>query len=82
MKAAPRLRRLEVHVYRDAASGKWTVASGRRRLSRHRRQATAVRMAQRRARRRHVDLVIHARNGRFRSKNSYGYESPRLDHEH
>jgi hypothetical protein len=82
VKAAPRRRRLEVHVYRDVASGKWDVASGRRRLSRHRRPATAVRMAQRTARRRHVDLVIHGRNGRFRSKNSYGNESPRLDREH
>jgi hypothetical protein len=29
-----------------------------------------------------VDLVIHGRNGRIRSKDSYGNESPVRDTEH
>jgi hypothetical protein len=29
-----------------------------------------------------VDLVIHGRNGRIRSKDSYGNETPKLDTEH
>ena len=79
MKARQRRRRHEVHVYQHVPSGGWTVASGRRSLSRHRRQATAVRTGMRRARRRHVDLVIHGRDGRFRVKHSYGNESARPD---
>jgi hypothetical protein len=40
------------------------------------------RAGMREARRRRVDLVIHGRKGRFRSKDSYGNETPRLDREH
>jgi hypothetical protein len=68
-----------VHVYRETGSSRWTVASGRRPLSRHRRQATAIGAARRAAKRRRVDLVTHARVGRFRRKDSYGNESPRRD---
>ncbi len=79
MSARDGRRRHEVHVYRDAASGEWTVASGRRRVSRHRRQTTAVRVGRTLAKRRRVDLAIHARNGRIRSKTSCGNETPRPD---
>ena len=82
MKAEAVRRRHEVHLFRDAGTGFWTVASGGRSLSRHRRQKTAVRAATRVAKRRRVDLVIHALNGRIRSKDSYGNESVRHDTEH
>ena len=71
--------RLGVHVYRDADAGRWVVASGRRRLSRHRTQRTAIVRGIRAAKHRRVDLVIHGRNGRFRAKNSYGNETSRRD---
>ncbi len=77
---APRRRRLhEVHVYRESDSARWIVASGHRALSRHREQHTAVSKATRVARSRRVDLVVHGRDGRFRSKNSYGNETRRGD---
>ena len=75
---------LRARGQRRAASREWSVINGRRRRpSTHRLQATAVRAAMRTAKRRQVDLVIHARDGRFRcSKNSYGNESPRRDWKH
>jgi hypothetical protein len=51
-------------------------------ISRHRTQARAVGVAIRRAKRRRVDVVTHGRNGRFRSKDSYGNETKRHDYEH
>jgi hypothetical protein len=69
----------EVHVFRDAESRRWTVASAGRRRSRHRRQATAIRAGIRVAKRRRVDLVTHGRDGRFRRKDSYGNETRRRD---
>jgi Uncharacterized protein conserved in bacteria (DUF2188) len=72
----------EVHVFRDADSCRWVVASGRRGLSRHRTQRTAVVRGMRAAKHRRVDLVIHGRDGRFRSKDSYGNETSRRDTEH
>jgi hypothetical protein len=48
----------------------------------YRTQAAAARAGIREAKRRRVDLVIHGRNGRIRSKDSYGNETPVLDREH
>ena len=42
----------------------------------------AAPQVRRQAKRRRVDLVIHGRNGRIRSKDSYGNESPVRDTEH
>jgi hypothetical protein len=72
----------EVHVFRDGRSHRWVVASGGRQLSRHHTQRRAVALGIRAARRRRVDLVTHNRQGRFRSKDTYGWESPRRDTEH
>jgi hypothetical protein len=66
-------------VYREAGARAWAVASAGRRHSRHRRQATALGAARRLAKRRHVDVNTHGQDGRIRSKNSYGNESPRRD---
>jgi hypothetical protein len=79
MTRARRPRRVEIHVYRDAESHEWIVASGRRTRSRHRRQRTAVREGKLAARRKRVDLVTHGRDGRFRAKDSYGNETRRPD---
>ena len=72
-------RRREVHVYRDAESGRWIVSSAGKRLSRHYRQATALRAGRRAARKRRVDLNTHALSGRITTKDSHGNESPRHD---
>jgi hypothetical protein len=72
-------RRHEIHVYQEAGRRRWFVASAGRRRSAHRRQATARRAARALAKRRRVDVNTHARNGRIRSKDSYGNEAPRRD---
>ena len=74
-----RRRRHAIHVHREAGSNRWIVATAGRRRSRHRRQATAAGAARRLAKRRHVDVVTHGRNGRFRAKHSYGNETRRPD---
>ena len=83
MKCRPRQHsRREVHVFREATSRRWVVACGGRSLSRYRTQRTAVASGIRAAKRRRVDLVTHGLHGRFRSRDSYGNESPRRDTEH
>lgn len=85
MKTHGRRRPREIHVFREAESCRWIVTnggSGRRALSRHRTQRTAIVRGMRAAKRRRVDLVIHSRDGRFRSKDSYGNETSRRDTEH
>ena len=52
MKTGCRRRRREVHVFRDADSCHWVVASGHRGVSRHQTQCTAV-----------VRAVTHGRDG-------------------
>jgi hypothetical protein len=72
----------DLHVIPDPARGGWSVMDAGRRLSHHRTQKHAVRVGRRAARRRRVDLVMHGRDGRVRSKDSYGNESAALDKEH
>ena len=71
----------EIHVYKGVGT-MWVVTSGRRTLSRHSTQRTAATRGARVAKHRRVDLVIRGRDGRFRSKDSYGNESSRRDREH
>jgi hypothetical protein len=51
-------------------------------LSHHRTQRYAMKVGRHVARRRGIDLVTHGRDGRIRSKDSYGNESSRRDTEH
>lgn len=78
----PRRRKPEIHVHRDRKGRDWLVVEGGRRLSAHRTQADAVRAGIQRAKRTRVDVVTHGVNGRIRSKDSYGNESPVRDTEH
>jgi len=71
----------DVHVTADRDRAVWKVTQGGRTLSNHRTQRTAVSAGTRRARRDHVDLVTHGRNGRIRSKESYGNERTNRDTE-
>ena len=72
----------DVHVFRDPDTCRWVMTDGRREHSLHRTQAAAVRAGLRVAKRRRVDVVTHGRDGRMRSKDSYGNESPRRATEH
>ena len=72
----------EVHVFRSVTTGRWVVRAFTTTERGYRTQADAARAGIRQAKRRRVDLVIHGRNGRIRSKDSYGHESPVRDTEH
>ncbi len=76
------MRRRDVHVFADAAGRGWAVAQGGRRLSTHRTQGSAIAAGKRYAQRFSVELVTHGRNGKIRSKDSYGNESAVKDTEH
>ncbi len=67
-----------VHVY-PTADGRWGVGWAGRVISRHRRQATALKAGRLRARVEHVELVVHGRDGRVREKDSHGRESDQPD---
>ena len=74
-------RRRDVHVIANRGRN-WKVTQGGHTLSNHRTQETALAAARRAARRTGVDLVTHGRNGRIRSKDSFGNESAARDTEH
>ena len=66
----------------DGRSG-WKVTQNGRTISQHNKQAPAIESGKREARRDAVDLTIHGRDGRIRSKDSYGNDPlPPRDTEH
>lgn len=71
----------DVHVHAVPGSAGWRVKQGRRTLSGQTTQTAAVRAARRAARRDHVELVTHGRDGRIRSKDSHGRDSRTRDTE-
>ena len=73
--------RHDVHVIVNRVR-RWKVTQGGRTLSNHLTQETALTAAKRVARRNRVDVVTHGRNGRIRSKGSFGNESAPRDIEH
>jgi uncharacterized protein DUF2188 len=75
-------RRRDVHVMGNRVRSGWAVTQGGRTLSNHRTQGAALTAARRVARRTGVDLVTHGRNGRIRSKDSFGNERAARDAEH
>ncbi len=75
-------RERDVHVVARRNQDGWRVTQGRCTLSNHRTQARAVSAGKRIASRNNVELVTHARNGRIRSKDSFGNESAVRDTEH
>ena len=75
-------RRPDVHVVAKPMRCRWAVRCGRRTLSQHRTQKNALIAGRRMARRARVELVTHGRNGRIRSKDSYGNEGRVRDTEH
>ena len=66
----------DVQVVADPDRACLAVRWGGRTLSQHRTQANALSAARRAAKRHQVDLVTHGRDGRIRSKDSYGTREP------
>ena len=61
----------------------WRVQEGKNTVSRHKKQETAIEKAVPIAKSLETDLVIQGRDGRFRSKDSYGNDlNPPKDREH
>lgn len=61
-----------VHVSRNPGRSTWKTTQGGETLSNHRTQSAAVGAGRREAKRDKVDLVTHGRDGRIRSKDSFG----------
>ena len=72
----------DVHVFPNPLRPGWKLTQGKRTLMTGHSQAHCIQGGIRIAFRDHVDLVIHGRDGRIRSKDSYGNESPAMDTEH
>ena len=75
-------RQLDIHVVPNATRFRWRVTHAGLTLSAHFTQRRAVVAGVRVARRNRRDVVTHARNGRIRSKDSYGNEAAVRDREH
>jgi hypothetical protein len=72
----------DVHVVRDKNSN-WQVKQSGQRISTHQTQGKAIDRGKAEAKRNGVDLVTHGRDGRIRSKDSYGNDpNPPRDREH
>ena len=69
----------DVHVCPSADRRHWHVMQGGDVRSAHRTQRAAVKAARLLARRDHVELVVHGRDGQIRAKDSFGRESSVYD---
>jgi hypothetical protein len=69
------------HVVKNG--NKWSVKDDGKVVSNHQTQAAAIESGKRAAKKDKVDLVIHGRDGKIRSKDSYGNDpNPPKDKEH
>jgi hypothetical protein len=72
----------EVHIVKQPGKSTWNVKQGGDVQSSHRTQGAAIAKGISQAKRDKVDVVVHGRDGKIRSKDSYGNESPKKDTEH
>ena len=72
----------DVHIVHKPDSTRWQVKQGGDVQSSHGTQRAAIDRGTSIARRDKVDVVTHGRDGKIRSKDSYGNESPVKDTEH
>jgi hypothetical protein len=75
-------KKADVHIVRKPETTRWQVKQSGEIQSSHRTQQAAIERGTNRARRDKVDVVVHGRDGRIRSKDSYGNESRVRDTEH
>jgi len=74
-------RKQDVWVSPDG-EGEWNAKQGKLLISHHRLQSNAINVGKREAKKDEVDLVIQGRDGRIRSKDSYGNDpNPPKDRE-
>lgn len=73
----------DVHVSKNTGGSGWKVTQSGEKLSTHRTLANADKRAATEARRDGVDRVTHGRDGKIRSKDSFGNDpNPPKDREH
>jgi hypothetical protein len=73
----------DVHVSKKPGGSGWQVTQDGDRISSHRTQGNAIERGRGEAKQDGVDLVTHGRDGRIRSKDSYGNDpNPPKDREH
>jgi len=72
----------DVHIVRKSDSSRWQVKQSGDVQSSYRTQQAAIARGKGIARDDKVDVVVHGREGKIRSKDSYGNESPVRDTEH
>ena len=72
----------DVHIVHKPDSNRWQVKQGGEVQSSHGTQKAAIDRGTNIARRDKVDVVTHGRDGKIRSKDSYGNESRVKDTEH
>jgi hypothetical protein len=65
----------DVHIVKEKDSSRWGVKQGGEVKSTHRTQSAAIDRGTSIAKRDKVDVVTHGRDGRIRSKDSYGNET-------
>ena len=65
-------KKQDVHVSRNPGKTTWKVTQGGEKLSTHHTQQAAIDSGRREAKRDQTDLVTHGRDGKIRSKDSYG----------
>lgn len=75
-------KKTDIHIVRKPDTTRWQVKQSGDVQSSHRTQQAAIERGMTRARRDKVDVVVHGRDGRIRSKDSYGNESRVRDTEH
>ena len=75
-------KKSDVHIVRKTDTTRWQVKQAGDVQSSHRTQQAAIDRGTTIARRDKVDVVTHGRDGKIRSKDSYGNESRVKDTEH
>ena len=72
----------DVHIVKQPGKAGWDVKQASEVQSSHRTQGAAIDRGISQAKRDNVDVVVHGRDGKIRSKDSYGNESATRDTEH
>jgi len=72
----------DIHIVRQQGGSRWNVKQGGEVQSSHRTQQAAIAKGTTIAKQDQVDVVVHGRDGKIRSKDSYGNESRVKDTEH
>jgi hypothetical protein len=62
----------DVHISKVSGGNRWKVSQDSQVISTHNKQSAAIDTGKSEAKRDRVDLVIHGRDGKIRSKDSYG----------